>query len=66
MTENRSCRKYMDKYADSKVNCCTCVKWDRENARCKDEVEVKRRYEDSTEFRINDQLIRKNKGVYLD
>lgn len=37
-------------YADAKVNCKTCAKYDKEIERCADEAGVIQRYEESPKF----------------
>jgi len=62
---SKSCRDYMDKYSDSRVNCANCVKWDRERERCSDEAGVKQRYEDSPVFDTFSRMMQGNTPVYL-
>lgn len=65
----RTCREFMmeQSYKDSlsNINCATCVKYERETQRCKDEAGVVQRYEDSRAFDISDLAMRTNKAVYL-
>ena len=64
--ENRSCREYMERYADARVNCCTCVKFDRDAGRCVDETGVKKRYEDSPTYAEYDRMMRDAKDIRID
>ena len=50
---------------DSRVNCCTCVKFDKEIQRRKDEKGVMQRYIDTPEFDKWDRQMRANKGVCI-
>ena len=61
----RTCREYMDEHGDSRVNCCTCVKWSRENEKCADEVGVVQRYEETPDFADFKRMMETNKGVVL-
>lgn len=56
----------MEKYADAKVNCATCVKWDKHQHRCRDESAVLQRYEDSSRFDMYDKLMRDAKDIRVD
>ena len=61
-----TCREFMEKYADSRVNCATCNKYSRETQRCKDEAEIVQRYEDSTNFAELDRMMRDAKDIRLE
>ena len=65
MSTSSSCREYMDKYSDSRINCANCVKYDRELGRCADERGVLQRYEDSPVFDTFRRMMADNRPVYL-
>jgi hypothetical protein len=66
MQGNRSCREFIERYQDARINCCTCVKFSRDIGRCKDEEAVVKRYEDSPAYVEYDRMMRENKGVVLE
>ena len=45
---SRSCKFWVEQYEDALVNCATCVKWNRDTRRCRDEEEVVQKYEDTS------------------
>jgi hypothetical protein len=63
--ENRSCREFIEKYHDARINCCTCVKFSRDIGRCADEAAVVKRYEDTPNFNDFKKMMETNKGVVL-
>ena len=65
MTATRTCREYMANYADDRVNCATCVKYDRSEQRCREEAGVVQRYEDSSTFTAFDTMMKSNTPVYI-
>lgn len=62
---SKSCRDYMDKYSDSRVNCANCVKFNREHGVCSDIAGVMQRYEDSPVFDTFSRMMTDNRPVYL-
>ena len=44
-------------------NCTNCKRWN--GKKCKDRQRLQEMYEESEEFKIYDQMMRGNKGVYL-
>ncbi|SPF56953.1 conserved hypothetical protein [Candidatus Desulfosporosinus infrequens] len=43
--------------------CTNCKRWN--GKKCKDEQQLREMYEESEEFKIYDQMMRGNRGVYL-
>ena len=60
--ENRSCKEFVEIYADARVNCATCRYWN--GKACNDIERVKEAHERNHEYW--DKEMRSNKGVYLD
>jgi len=50
LPRSRSCRFWTEQYKDARVNCATCVKFNRETGRCKDEEEVVQKHDDTREI----------------
>jgi len=65
MAATRTCREYIDKYGDSRVNCRTCVKWDREQDKCADIANVVQRYEDMPGFTEFDRMMRDARSIIV-
>lgn len=65
----RTCREFMmtQAYIDTKsrANCATCVKWDKYNEKCADEVGVVKRYEETPDYAEFKRMMSENKGVYI-
>jgi len=55
------CRRFKAKESGSLVNCANCKRWD--GTRCKDEVELMTKYENTEKFEIYDRMMRNNKGI---
>ena len=66
MPATRTCREYIDKYGDSRVNCRTCVKWQRDIEKCGEEKAVVKRYEDSPAYAEYDKMMRDAKDIRLE
>lgn len=69
MTATRTCREFMmlQSYADTKsrTNCATCVKWDRENECCADEVGVVQRYEETPDYAEFKKMMENGKSILI-
>ena len=59
--DSRSCREFVEKYADARVNCATCM-----TQRCKDEAEIVQRYEDSANFAEYNRMMRDAKDIRVE
>lgn len=66
MPATRTCREYTDKYGDSKVNCATCVKWDRIDKKCADEKGVVSRYEETPGYTDYKRLMEDAVSIRID
>jgi len=67
MADTRTCREFMRiNDPTSRVNCATCIKWDREEHRCRDEEGVVGRYEDSEVFGVFDRQMKSNRGIFME
>ena len=62
---SKSCREYADKHSDSRKNCATCVKYDRELSRCADIAGVMQRYEDSPVYDTFSRMMQDSKSIVL-
>jgi len=62
---SKSCREYMDKYSDSRVNCANCVKFNRERGVCSDIAGVMSRYEDSPVFDTFSRMMQETASIYI-
>jgi hypothetical protein len=66
MQGNRSCREFIERYQDARVNCCTCVKFSRDIGRCADEAAVVKRYEDTPNYVEYARMMRDAKDIRIE
>ena len=62
--ESRSCREFVEKYKDARVNCATCVKWDKVAGKCGDDG-VRKRYEDTPDFDRYNAMMQDAKDIIV-
>lgn len=65
MSATRTCREFMEAYSDARVNCSTCIKWDRENGKCADEQGVVQRYEDTPNYADFKRMMQDAKSILI-
>lgn len=65
MAATRTCREYTDKYGDSRANCRTCVKWQKDIEKCGEEEAVVKRYEDTPNFNDFKRMMEDNKNILI-
>lgn len=67
--KSRSCKEFIEKYADARVSCATCSRWLPQKQKCREELWVGEwvtaEYEESKGFAEFNKMIRENKGVHL-
>ena len=66
---SHSCKEFIEKYNDARVTCVTCKRWNRENAKCREESWVGEwltaEYEESPAFMAFGNMMSSNRPVYL-
>ena len=72
MAENRSCKEHKSRYDGALINCATCIRWDPNRKKCREEIWVplwissqSNEYEESESFRAFNFMMRGNRGVRL-
>ena len=66
MAATRTCREYIDKYGDSRVNCRTCVKWQRDIEKCGEEKGVVKRYDDKPNYADFKRMMEDAKDIRIE
>jgi len=63
-----TCSEFMRQINDPRsiVNCGSCATFNREIGRCRDEIAVVKRYEDSASFTVFDRMMRDAKDIRLE
>ena len=57
-----TCLQFMAAWESKYENCCTCIKWNRDDLVCMDPAEVVKRRRES-ELRVINKMIRGNKPI---
>jgi len=67
--ENRSCKEFIAKYNDARVNCATCRRWNIEKEKCREESWVGEwvtaEYEESPAYIAFNRMMKSNKPIFI-
>lgn len=67
--KSRSCKEFIEAYADARVNCATCSRWLPQKQKCREELWVGEwvtaEYEESKAYRIHDRMMRDSKSILI-